>query len=179
MCSFRICLSPLSFLLPTLAMKVFLLDGNLESDAISRTKAARRSRNAVWGQKNKIENGARTFSLSARQRLAGEHDHVCGFVKRCPVRPNSYLESGSAARLKEKRKSTSKQPKAEKARGGDVDLRSGGGVGEEARSAVTKKKEGKKTKRSAPISSSPLVVVIRFLLIQLVKPTRNTHSDLN
>jgi hypothetical protein len=99
-------------------MKVFLLDGNLESDAISRTKAARRSRNAVWGQKNKIENGARTFSLSARQRLAGEHDHVCGFVKRCPVRPNSYLESGSAARLKEKRKSTSKQPKAEKARGG-------------------------------------------------------------
>jgi hypothetical protein len=71
-------------------MNLFSLDNNLESDAISRTKAARRSRNAVWGQKNKIENGVQAFPLSARQGLAGEHyGHVSGFVKKCPVQPNS------------------------------------------------------------------------------------------
>jgi hypothetical protein len=42
---------PLGFLLPTFTMKVFSLDTDLESDAASRAKAARRSRNAIWGKK--------------------------------------------------------------------------------------------------------------------------------
>jgi hypothetical protein len=37
-----------SFRLPY-PMEVFSLDKNLESDAASRTKAARRSRSTVWG----------------------------------------------------------------------------------------------------------------------------------
>jgi hypothetical protein len=47
--------APLSCTLPTFTMKVFSLDTNLESDAITRTKAARRSRNAVGGQKIKLK----------------------------------------------------------------------------------------------------------------------------
>ena len=41
------------------------MDNNLESDAIYRTKAARRSRNTVWGFKIEIESGVQTFFISA------------------------------------------------------------------------------------------------------------------
>ena len=103
------------------------LDKNLESDAISRTKAARRSRNAVWGLKNKVENGVQAFSLSARQGLAGGHGQVSGFVKKSPVQPNSDLGLWPAG--KEEGGGDGGRGERERGRGGGGGDGGGGGGG--------------------------------------------------